>query len=90
MRSERTALPLGYGAINKRYYYLISYHKKIQQLFDCIIKEIFIFSNFNMFNVEEDLETYSVPIIEKDKIVSINSGIRNVKEKPLCIVYKFK
>lgn len=65
-------------------------NKKIQQLFDCIIKEIFIFSNFNMFNVEEDLETYSVPIIEKDKIVSINSGIRNVKEKPLCIAYKFK
>lgn len=55
-----------------------------------MIKEIFIFSNFNMFNVEEELEAYSVPIMEKDKIVSINSGIRNVKEKPLCIAYKFK
>lgn len=65
-------------------------YKKIQQLFDCIIKEIFIFSNFNMFNVEEELEAYSVPVIEKDKIVSINSGIRNVKGKPLCIAYKFK
>ena len=65
-------------------------NKKIQQLFDCMIKEIFIFSNFNMFNVEEELEAYSVPIMEKDKIVSINSGIRNVKEKPLCIAYKFK
>ena len=65
-------------------------NKKIQQLFDCMIKEIFIFSNFNMFNVEEELEAYSVPITEKDKIVSINSGIRNVKEKPLCIAYKFK
>ena len=29
-------------------------------------------------------------IIEKDKIVNINSGIRNIKEKPLCVAYKFK
>lgn len=65
-------------------------NKKIQQLFDCIIKEIFLYSNFNMFNIEEELEAYSVPIIEKDKIVNINSGIRNIKEKPLCVAYKFK
>ena len=65
-------------------------NKKIQQLFDCIIKEIFLYSNFNKFNIEEELEAYSVPIIEKDKIVNINSGIRNIKEKPLCVAYKFK
>ena len=64
-------------------------YKKIQQLFDCIIKEIFIFSNFNEFNKENELEPYSVPIIEKENIVSINSGIRNIKKNPFCIAYKF-
>ena len=65
-------------------------NKKIQQLFDCIIKEIFLYSNFNKFNIEEELEAYSVPIIEKDKIVNINSGIRNIKKKPLYVAYKFE
>lgn len=64
-------------------------YKKIQQLLDCIIKEIFIFSNFNEFNKENELEAYSVPILEKEKVVSINSGIRNIKKNPLCIAYKF-
>jgi uncharacterized membrane protein len=65
-------------------------NEDIQELFECILKEIFIFSNFGKFNKEKELETQPFPITERDEIVSIRSGIRNVKEKPLCIAYNFK
>ena len=61
--------------------------KRIQQLMDCFIKEIFLFSNFNRYNNPNEIETYSTPIITKDDVVTINSGIRNTGRNPLIIKY---
>lgn len=61
--------------------------KRIQQLLDCFIKEIFLYSNFNRFNDETQIETYSKPIITNNNIVEINSGIKNKESKPLVIKY---
>ena len=61
--------------------------KKIQQLLDCFIKEIFLYSNFERFNATEDIETYSSQILSKDGITYINSGIRNKNESPLKLWY---
>ncbi len=61
--------------------------KRIQQLFDCYLKELFIFSNFNKYNKSDDIQTYSSPIITKDNSVIINSGIKNIKNNPLIFKY---
>lgn len=61
--------------------------KKIQQLLDCFIKEIFLYSNFEKFNMSEEVETYSSPISSENDIIYINSGIRNIKERPLVLCY---
>ena len=62
-------------------------HKKIQQLLDCWIKEIFIHSNFSQYNNEENIQTYSLPIITEEKKTIINSGIKNIKFEELHIVH---
>ena len=62
-------------------------NKKIQQLLDCFIKEIFLYSNFERFNATEDIETYSSQILSKDGITYINSGIRNKNERSLKLWY---
>ena len=62
--------------------------KKIQQLLDCFIKEIFLYSNFNYYNKMSEIETYSSPIIAKGSFVEIDSGIKNKKNNPLVIRYK--
>lgn len=59
--------------------------KKIQQLLDCFIKEIYLYSNFNQFNKANEIKTYSDPIITKGSIVEINSGIKNILNNPLVI-----
>jgi len=59
--------------------------KKIQQLLDCFIKEIYLYSNFNQFNKANEIKTYSNPIITKGSIVEINSGIKNILNNPLVI-----
>lgn len=60
--------------------------KRIQQLLDCFIKEIFQYSNFNRFNEKSDLETFSNPIRQRaDGVTLIDSGIRNSKKKALII-----
>lgn len=61
--------------------------KRIQQLFDCYLKELFIFSNFNKYNNSDDIQTYSPPIITKADSVIINSGIKNIKNNPLIFKY---
>ena len=61
--------------------------KKIQQLLDCFIKEIFLYSNFNQFNKTDEIKTYSDPIITKGSIVEINSGIKNIMNNSLVIKY---
>ncbi len=61
--------------------------KKIQQLLDCFIKEIFLYSNFERFNMPGEVETYSSPISSENDIIYINSGIRNIQKKPLVLCY---
>lgn len=61
--------------------------KRIQQLFDCFLKEIFLFSNFNKYNNEDEINTYSSPITTKGIFVEINSGIKNTKGIPLVFKY---
>ena len=61
--------------------------KKIQQLLDCFIKELFLYSNFNRYNRIEEIETYSSPITAKGMFVEINSGIKNIKNNPLVFKY---
>lgn len=61
--------------------------KKIQQLLDCFIKEIFLYSNFEKFNTTEDIKTYSSPILSKDNVTYINSGIKNKQGRPLVLCY---
>lgn len=61
--------------------------RRIQQLLDCFIKELFLYSNFYQYNDESEIETYSSPIVTKGNMVEINSGIRNIKLKPLKYFY---
>lgn len=59
--------------------------KRIQQLLDCFIKEIFIYSNFEEYNNLDEIETYSSPIKTIDNITYINSGIKNKFQKKLLL-----
>ncbi len=61
---------------------------RIQQLFDCFIKELFIYSNFGQYNRAEDIEVYSRPIISEGNIVRIHSAIKNNKGDHLIFSYK--
>ena len=60
-------------------------NKRIQALLDCYLKEIFLYSNFEKFNKEQDLEFYSNPIITNGAICIINSGVRNTQGQALKI-----
>ena len=64
-------------------------NKKIQQLLDCFIKEVVIYSNFERYNTTKELDAYSSPIIEDTDTVTINSGIRNKERKPLIVTSDF-
>ena len=57
--------------------------KRIQQLLDCYIKEIFIYSHFSIYN--KQAETYSSPITNQENITTIISGIRNKSGQPLIL-----
>lgn len=63
--------------------------KRIQQLLDCFIKEIFLYSNFNKYN-NKNIETYSDHILQDGDIIVINSGIRNLKKEPLVLKRDFQ
>lgn len=60
-------------------------NKRIQQLLDCFMKEIFIYSNFEKYNNLDEIETYSSPIKIIDNITYINSGIKNKFQKKLLL-----
>lgn len=60
-------------------------NKRIQALLDCYLKEIFLYSNFEKFNKEQDLEFHSNPIITNGAICIINSGVRNTQGQALKI-----
>ena len=63
-------------------------NKKIQQLLDCYIKELFIYSNFEKFNLNSNIETYSSQIFQENDVIMINSGIRNKQKEPLHFTNK--
>lgn len=60
-------------------------NKKIQQLLDCFIKEVIMYSNFERYNLTQELVAYSSPIVERNSVVTIDSGIRNKECKPLKV-----
>lgn len=59
--------------------------KKIQQMLDCFIKEIFVYSNFGMFNGNASLLPYSDKPKTDGNIVTINSGIKNINNQTLFV-----
>ena len=62
--------------------------KKIQQLMDCMMKEIFSYSNFEMYNKEAIY--YSDPISFNNKdVVSINSCVKTEALESLKVKYAF-
>lgn len=65
--------------------------KKIQQLFDCYLKEIFLYYSYKEFNDSESLEFYSDKIKEDtiNSIIRINSGVRSINGEKLQLGYQF-
>lgn len=65
--------------------------KKIQRLFDCYLKEIFLHYSYKEFNNSESLEFYSDKIKEdkKNNIIHINSGVRSINVEKLQLGYQF-
>lgn len=59
--------------------------KRLQQLLDCYIKEIFIYSNFEEFNDMNLVKTYSDSVKVQGDITTINSGIKNTDKKSLVV-----
>ena len=57
--------------------------KRLQQLLDWYIKEIFIYSHFSVHN--KTAIAYSNPPLTRGKITTINSGIKNVNGQPLIL-----
>ncbi len=61
-------------------------NKQIERFLDCYIKEVFIYSSFEMFNTDETSEPYSYPMeISQTGVVTIQCGIRSRSEKPLIL-----
>ncbi len=65
--------------------------KKIQRLFDCYLKEIFLYYSYKEFNDSESLEFYSDKIKEDtiNNIIHINSGVRSINGEKLQLGYHF-
>ena len=57
--------------------------KRLQQLLDCYIKEIFIYSHFSSHN--KTAITYSDHPVKRGNITTINSGIKNINGQPLIL-----
>lgn len=57
--------------------------KRLQQLLDCYIKEIFIYSHFSSHN--KTAITYSDHPIKRGNTTTINSGIKNSNGQPLIL-----
>ena len=57
--------------------------KRLQQLLDCYIKEIFIYSHFSLHN--KTAITYSDHPIKRGNITTINSGIKSSNGQPLIL-----
>lgn len=60
-------------------------HERIQALFDCIIKEIVKYSNFERYNTNKELTFYPSPIVTSNRITLIQSGVRNNLGNPIIL-----
>ena len=49
---------------------------------------LFIYSNFEKFNLNSNIETYSSQIFQENDVIMINSGIRNKQKEPLHFTNK--
>lgn len=63
--------------------------KRIQALLDCYLKETFMYSNFNKFNIEDELSFNSIPIKTNGNMTIISSSVQNIKQKPLRLSEQF-
>ena len=61
--------------------------KRIQQLFDCFLKEIFMYSNFHQFNNLGDEDFYSKPIVTQNNVTTIICGVKTKNNEPLKIKF---
>lgn len=61
-------------------------NKQLQQLLDCFVKEIFIYSNFSKYNDINSIKTYSTPITTNNNgLTTIDSGIKSTNSSPLIV-----
>lgn len=64
-------------------------YKQIEQFLDCYIKEVFIYSNFELFNTFESSVPYSYPMeTSKTGVVTIQCGIKSSNNNPLILRYR--
>lgn len=61
--------------------------KRIQALFDCVLKEFFLYSNFEEFNKLENIEFYSDKIKKIQGVDIITSGLKSKNGVPLVLKY---
>lgn len=62
-------------------------NKSIENLFECILKEIVVFSNFSCYNNYSEL-SFSSKVIELDSCTHIEASVTNRKKKPLVLSFK--
>lgn len=61
--------------------------KRIQQLMDCFLKELFMYSNFCKLNNLEDGDFYSQPIFSQNNVTTIICGVKSKSNELLKIKY---
>ena len=62
-------------------------NKSIENLFECILKEIVVFSNFSCYNNYSEL-AFSSKMIEMESYTHIEASVTNRKKKPLVLSFK--
>ena len=59
----------------------------IERLFECLIKEIVIISNFNKYNIRRELEFFSEDVNINGSVSTIITGVRNTQNKKINFRY---
>lgn len=59
----------------------------IERLFECLIKEIVMISNFNKYNIRREIEFFSEDVIINGSISTITTGVRNTQNNKINFRY---
>lgn len=59
----------------------------IERIFECLIKEIVIISNFNKYNTRRELEFFSEDVNINGSVSTITTGVRNTQNKKINFRY---